>query len=237
MRSITYNPKDEEPAREGWYLASRDYFVCQLVRESLTYKRERLTRLLDAGCGTGGVLSKFGQAGTFAVGTDRSFVSLGWGRAQGRIHRAVLSDLTSLPFRDDAFDLVVCSEALEHLADDQQALRDLVRVSRDEIVITVPAHKYLWSDSDEILLHFRRYTRKGLKRLLKLSGCEIVSLRPYGFLPGIPLLLYSCLRRCFRVDGVPQGQTLPLASRFEVFGWLAWLLRKLFLREFRLCSG
>jgi hypothetical protein len=37
-------------------------------------------------------------------------------------------DMTDVPFKDDAFDLIVCVHVLEHVADDRQAIREMVRV-------------------------------------------------------------------------------------------------------------
>jgi SAM-dependent methyltransferase len=47
-------------------------------------------------------------------------------------------DIQRLPYRDCAFDVVLCSETLEHVADLEAATRELIRVSRRAVVITVP---------------------------------------------------------------------------------------------------
>ena len=55
-----------------------------------------------------------------------------------RAARAVEGDLTALPFADDAFDLVVSTEVLEHLPEPEKALRELGRVSGGHLFLTVP---------------------------------------------------------------------------------------------------
>jgi SAM-dependent methyltransferase len=47
-------------------------------------------------------------------------------------------DVHALPFPDGAFDVVLCSETLEHVPDYRAATRELVRVARGAVVITVP---------------------------------------------------------------------------------------------------
>jgi len=51
-------------------------------------------------------------------------------------------DTTSLPFKDATFDKIICSEVLEHIPDDQQGIRELVRVLKDDgrIAISVPTY-------------------------------------------------------------------------------------------------
>ena len=54
----------------------------------------------------------------------------------------IRGDTMSLPFKDATFDKIICSEVLEHTPDDQQSIRELVRVLRDDgtIAISVPTY-------------------------------------------------------------------------------------------------
>jgi 2-polyprenyl-3-methyl-5-hydroxy-6-metoxy-1,4-benzoquinol methylase len=47
-------------------------------------------------------------------------------------------DAQQLPFADDAFDLVVCVEVLEHLTDPEKGLRELARVGTRHLLLSVP---------------------------------------------------------------------------------------------------
>jgi SAM-dependent methyltransferase len=47
-------------------------------------------------------------------------------------------DINNLPYNDDSFDVVVCSETLEHIPDIVNATKELIRVSKKAVVITVP---------------------------------------------------------------------------------------------------
>src|SRR3989339_165774 len=55
------------------------------------------------------------------------------------INDAILGDILSLPFRSKSFDLVICSEVLEHIEDYKKAIIELRRVASKALLITTPA--------------------------------------------------------------------------------------------------
>lgn len=52
--------------------------------------------------------------------------------------KSITADIHDLPFRNNEFDVVLCSETLEHAADVNRAIDELLRVAKNAIVITVP---------------------------------------------------------------------------------------------------
>ena len=56
--------------------------------------------------------------------------------------RAYSGSLTALPFPDNSYDLIICSEVIEHIKDDAQAVAELARVLAPlgTLIITVPYH-------------------------------------------------------------------------------------------------
>lgn len=104
------------------------------------------TRVLDVGCGRGRHLHAFMERdGVTAVGVDLNLDDLTASR-EGLVafggERALVAraDALRLPFADGAFDLVVCSEVLEHLPDYQTALDEIDRVTRPggAVAVSVP---------------------------------------------------------------------------------------------------
>jgi len=72
---------------------------------------------------------------------------------------AVLSQVTALPFVDGAFDLVCALDIIEHVEDEDGALRELSRVARAgaTLLLSVPLHPSLWTAFDDFVGHRRRY--------------------------------------------------------------------------------
>lgn len=103
-------------------------------------------RLLDAGCGPhpGASLVLAGDPSRAVVildiglGTVRLARALG--ESQGVVLRGVVADVERLPFRDGAFDGILCDDTVEHLPDDRAGVRELTRLLRPagKLVLATP---------------------------------------------------------------------------------------------------
>jgi SAM-dependent methyltransferase len=96
--------------------------------------------VLDAGCGEGHVTAWLADAlpESDITGVDGRTEALAAFRARNPALHAVEGDITAMPFRDAAFELVVCTEVLEHLPRPREALREIARVCSDHLFLTVP---------------------------------------------------------------------------------------------------
>ena len=84
-------------------------------------------KILDLGCGWGRELSRLQNA----IGIDVSRPSLR--TAKNYVpNEVVLASINSLPFKDDAFDLIVMSEVIEHLGNQEGSIKEAVRVLQDK---------------------------------------------------------------------------------------------------------
>ena len=148
--------------------------------------------VLDVGCGFGRHSLEFLQRGASVFSVDLDFQSL------QKTHYALSSfkkekslennflvhsaDALKLPFQNETFDKIICSEVMEHVSDDQKACDELYRVLKKEgrIAITVPTY---FSEQIYDLLtfeyfsspggHVRKYKPKDLEQVMKNSGFEI----------------------------------------------------------------
>lgn len=85
---------------------------------------------MDVGCGTGRFTTAFEAAGAHVVGIDRDPGMLALARKRTRSAKLLLGDAHRLPLDDDAFDVAVAATLLEFATRPQQAIDELVRVTR-----------------------------------------------------------------------------------------------------------
>ena len=129
--------------------------------------------ILDAGCGTGGLIRRLAPRRPEWKWTGLDVSPLACERARQRTDADIREgSVTALPFRDGEFSAVVSADVLYHLDDDQTALREMARVLRPGgvVVINVPAHRWLWSYHDTAVAGRRRYSRKELAHKLTAAG-------------------------------------------------------------------
>jgi SAM-dependent methyltransferase len=133
--------------------------------------------LLEIGCGNGAVLRALAGSRKWSrlVGSDLH--PAGLLNARNRVPEAefIQMDATRVAAQN-AFDLIGAFDVLEHVLDDEGALRGLRRAIAPSggVIIAVPQHPWLWSREDEIGHHVRRYRRGELEEKLKRNGFVVM---------------------------------------------------------------
>lgn len=103
-------------------------------------RRTKSNKVLDAGCGEGITLNRIQQLklGKQLEGVDFSQDAIEIGKKTFPKLKLKQADIYKLPYKDNAFDLVLCNEVLEHLENPQEALKELIRVSNKYLLLSVP---------------------------------------------------------------------------------------------------
>ena len=156
-----------------WWFVARRAAAAQFLRDHAP--PERPLRILDAGCGTGGMLEVLRKWPEVEVtGVDLSPEALRFSHERGH-PRLVGCDLTLLPFRTASFDVVTALDVIEHVPDDARAVSEISRVLRPGgiLVASVPAYAFLWGAHDEALHHQRRYDTGQFQKLVHAAGLRV----------------------------------------------------------------
>lgn len=178
MTGIQTTEMVDHEDRHWWHVGRRRILCDVLARCELP----PAARLLDAGCGAGGMLSVLGRFGTVS-GLDISpeLIVLARGRGYEDVVEGVVEEL---PWPDESFDLVTLLDVLEHTADDLVTLEEMRRVVRPGgyLLVTVPAYQVLWSNHDVVNDHYRRYSRRTLRAVATHAGWSVERMTPFNSL-------------------------------------------------------
>lgn len=114
-----------------------DNFTKTLVRE---VKELKPKTVLDVGCGEGFTLEQLRLAGIGKrlEGVDFLPRAIELGRKEHPELDLKVGDIFDLKYKDSSFDVVICSEVLEHVPEPEKGLEELVRVSKKYCVVSVP---------------------------------------------------------------------------------------------------
>lgn len=150
-------------------------------------------RILDIGCGPGRhACEAFRFKDVVVVGADLNFDDVHQAREKFKYHELLgedgggiwgtyVADITQMPFKDNAYDLVICSEVMEHIPDETSAVNELIRVLKPgkNLVVSVPRYlpeRICWALSDAYSLssggHIRIYKKNQLTALLEKAGTK-----------------------------------------------------------------
>lgn len=189
--------------RHFWFRARRGV-ILDALRAEVPDWRER--PLFDVGCGTGGLLAFLASAGVPIAGAcDVYFEALTAARARLDAPLLLVDDGAPPPLGPGQ-KMLGMFDVLEHIDDDAAVLRWVrsVLAPGGILLLTVPAHPFLFGDMDRLARHYRRYRRTELRAKLVAAGFEVLRLRHF-MATLVPLLALTRGLRMLR----PGARTMP----------------------------
>ena len=171
MERAVYDAMAELDQRHWWYVARRKV-LADLIRRRVQPPSN--ARILEIGCGTGHNLSMLGEFGTVdALEVDETARELAQERLGREVFSAPLPKLAGIAKRH--YDMVAALDVVEHIPDDTAAIDGIARLLKPggKLVVTVPAHQWMWSAHDVVNHHQRRYSKGALKRLIEGSALKL----------------------------------------------------------------
>ena len=169
--------------------------------------------VIDVGCGTGGFLADL-QAVYQVRGIDPSPLALDACRARGlsATHAGDATDPSTWgPLPVDAVTLL---DVIEHLDDDEAALRAARSAvgTAGHVIVTVPAYQWLWTEHDVANQHRRRYTASRLRRSHQRAGLRPLQIGYFNALL-FPLALVQRSMAKLGLPADPLGAPPKLINR------------------------
>jgi len=154
-------------------------FFRHLVNLTATKK---VDSILDVGCGEGFTLNRLKEhgIGKKLEGLEYSKDAIALGKKLYPGIKIIHGSVYELPYEDNSFDLVLCTEVLEHLEEPAKALKELVRVAKKYLVISVPNEPFFmfaqlvrgknWSRFGNDIEHINHWTMFGFPKFVKKNA-------------------------------------------------------------------
>jgi len=208
-----------------WWWRARREIIARVIERYFPPIEKNDCRVLEVGCGTGANLSMLAGFGD-VLGAESdsdaiSYLRRKHGQRFSVVHHAIPQPLSGL------FDILGMFDVLEHIEDDGAALRWVTAQLKPGgiAVITVPAFPFLWTEHDEAVRHFRRYTPAAFKRIVpkELEPLHVTCFNSLLFAPVAGARLSArLLPKRYR----PRKSQMQLPPRP-----LNWMLYRLFRLE------
>lgn len=164
--------------------------------------------ILDVGCGAGRLSKALSDRGyrVTAVDCDEKAFEI-TARKGVEAFKADFVDWET-PVK---FDCVVLADVLEHIEDDESALRKIHHMLNQGgcVVLNVPAYQFLFGRHDVSLGHKRRYSASVLKSKLEAAGFEVVYFRHWDLLV-LPMTIFTKISK--RDYPLEKISNIPLLS-------------------------
>jgi len=181
IRSADYDYRafDSRIPLQRYWQRCRYKIVCDMSRGARS--------TLDIGCGSSRILSGLDNG----IGLDIQMTKLRFIRSYGK--PLVNAAINALPFKDNAFDCVVCSEVIEHIPSNSKPFQEMSRVLQKggKLILGTPDYGSLWWRVIERLYdvfapggyaeeHITRYTRRSLTEVMEQLGFAVERVRYIG---------------------------------------------------------
>ena len=171
MERVVYEIMADVDQRHWWYVARRK-IIAALIRRDI--RPPANAEILELGCGTGHNLAMLGEFGHVdALELDDEARSVAEKRLGREVRSAPLPELAGVPERH--YDLIGAFDVIEHIDDDTAALASIATKLKPggKFILTVPAHRWMWSAHDVVNHHKRRYSKRSLRKLVESSPLKL----------------------------------------------------------------
>lgn len=192
-----------------------------ILNKGLTRNKLDNKKILEIGCGRGGVVNFLRNKGFDCYGVELAPIKI-----SVNLEPYVKTDTD---FKDldtafkDSIEVVMVLDVIEHLPDDSAFLESIKKNFRNlkYIFISVPARQDIWSNYDEYYGHYRRYNITDLRQTISKVGFDDIATQYFFHSLYMPAKIMKIL-------GIRRGIQINSPKGFAIFinkllGWLFYL--------------
>ena len=198
----SYYENYHELEKNHWWHKARIEILKDILNSKLD-KRNKI-KILNVGSCTGEtslILNKFGTVDSL----EYDYETYKYLKTNNKIN-PIHGDVTRMSFKDNKYDLICCFDVLEHISNDNLALKEMNRCLKPKgiLFLTVPSYKFLWSDHDVKMHHFRRYNIKEINEKIKINNYKVIKSSYFNTFLFFPILLVRFLKKIVNSESSPD---------------------------------
>lgn len=168
-----YFPMLAKAESKHWWFRARN----NILLWALKNKVKKFTNFLEVGCGTGYVLEAISKEYPSVNLFGAEYYEEGLAFAKSRTPTASFRQLDATVMDEKScYDVIGVFDVIEHIEEDEKVLGNLATALTMDgtLMVTVPQHRWLWSDADVQAGHVRRYSRDDLLQKIDNTGLTVV---------------------------------------------------------------
>lgn len=186
-----YELKYHRLEKEYWWCKSRRDILFRIIKNF-----DKNSKILDAGCASGILISFLKEKGiTNVYGIDNSKEAIKM--CKKTLKNVFLMDASKTRFKKESFDIIIASDILEHIENEEKTLSEWHRILKPDgtLILFVPAFNFLWSVHDKINNHQRRYNMMQLRESLDKNRFLIKRSSYWNFTLFIPTAIMKLFKK------------------------------------------
>ena len=234
MELDEYSLINQVEDKHWWYKGLHELTLHYLNSHVSSENPHPPIKILDAGCGTGGLLSHLDSKWKiYGIDINPKAIEFAKKKTPGQF---IQGNLHQIPFEDNFFDFIVSNDVIYHQEiNEEQTVREIYRVLKPGGIFfgQVPAFKFLMSPHDKQVHTRKRYRKKEFEKLFPNSNFQIekISYRIFILFPMVLIIRkIKTLMSNFKKNDKVSDIQMP--SKFVNYLLLSILRTENFLLEY-----
>lgn len=203
MEDIVYKDMIKQQKEHWWFITRREILDTYLSN----LKLPKNINIPEIGCGTGGNIKMLQQYGNVKA-VEMDDFAIEYAKITGaEIRQGFLPN--NFPY-EEKYDLICMFDVLEHIEEDAETLQVIKKHLNlsGQLLITVPAHQWLYGTHDKLLHHKRRYSKINLSALATDNGFKIERISFFNSLL-FPFVIIARIVDIFKKSEMAMGYGTP----------------------------
>ena len=187
--------------KKHWWFQGRKKIIDKIIFR-INFKKK--INILDFGSGSGVNIEILKKYGRVDLHEKNKIARLNLKRIKN-----INKIYSSLKIKKNYYNLILVADVLEHIKNPKVVLRILKKSIKKNgyILITVPAYQFLFSTKDKALKHYRRYSKKTLKKTI--DEFTLVKMSYFNSLLFIPIITIILFNKLLNINYIKKVETTP----------------------------